>query len=245
MSSTQQNIPPAELGYFAHSRQPWNILLFITLPLLGFHLVAAWRSTNLVVPDYFHVVLGLLGASAVHLSSLLIVSTLLVWHWRTRAPWRLEPAVLIGMAIESVLWTLPLFALSFLLSQVSAVASQPATSAATILQGLTQAVGAGIYEEFFFRLVLVSVAMAVFVDLLKFPAQRVAMIAVGASAIIFALCHWEKLALPGGFAWQQFFFLLLAGLLWGAIYIHRGLGIAIGSHIVWDLYILVLVPLAH
>ncbi len=110
----------------------------------------------------------------------------------------------------------------------------------TVLHRVTQAVGAGIYEEFFFRLVLVSVAMAIFVDLLKLPAAKVAIAAVCVSATLFALCHWENLALPGGFAWQKFFFLLLAGLLWGVIYIHRGLGIAIGSHIVWDLYAMVL-----
>ncbi|MCE5326921.1 MAG: CPBP family intramembrane metalloprotease [Planctomycetaceae bacterium] len=240
MSLRKENAPPAEVGYFAQSRQPWNILMFITLPLLGFHLVTVFHPSGLVVPYYFRLALSHLGASAVHLSSLLIVSTLLVWHWRTRAPWRLEPAVLIAMAVESILWTLPLVALSFLLSHMAAQASQAASAAATILHHVTQAVGAGIYEEFFFRLVLVSLAMGICVDLFELPARPVAMAAVTVSALLFALCHWTQLTLPDGFAWQKFFFLLLAGLLWGAIYIHRGLGIAIGSHIVWDLYVLVL-----
>ncbi|MCE5278958.1 MAG: CPBP family glutamic-type intramembrane protease [Planctomycetaceae bacterium] len=236
MTASDKNIRPDELGYFAQSRQAWNILMFITLPLLGFHMVAAWHPSGLVVPYYFNFVFQHLGASAVHLSSLLIVSTLLVAHWRTRAPWRLEPAVLIGMAVESILWTLPLVALSFLLGFMAAQTSQAATSAATALHLVTQAVGAGIYEEFFFRLVLISVALAIFVDLFEMPQRPVLMVAVTVSAIVFALCHWGGLATPEGFAWQRFFFLLLAGLLWGTIYVHRGLGIAIGSHIVWDLY---------
>ncbi len=38
--------------------------------------------------------------------------------------------------------------------------------------------------------------------------------------------------------WHDFIFLAVAGTLWGALYVYRGFAVAVGSHIVWNLYAL-------
>ena len=227
-------------GYFQQTRQPWHCLLLITLPLLFFHIGAAIRGSDLVVPYLFQVVLGYFGAPALHMSGLFIVVTLLVHHWKTHDPWRVEPAILLGMLLESILWTLPLIALTYVTPPTAAAVEATTLPVPNVMEGIIRAIGAGVYEEFFFRLVLISVIMLIFVDVFELPKATVLATAVVVTAVVFSLWHrpWAEFTGEVPFEWSKFIFHTCAGLLWGCVYVFRGLGIAVWSHVLYDLYYL-------
>jgi membrane protease YdiL (CAAX protease family) len=87
--------------------------------------------------------------------------------------------------------------------------------------------GAGIYEEFLFRLVGIGLIMLICVDLLKGPRGAVAAVAVVATSLIFSLYHFLG---PEAFSWRLLVFRAGAGAYLAALYITRGFGVAVGAH---------------
>ena len=89
-------------------------------------------------------------------------------------------------------------------------------------------------------LVLISVILLIFVDVFSLRKIIVATVAVVVTAVAFSLCHLpvEQLTAKVSPDWNKAVFLFAAGLLWGLVFILRGLGIAVGSHIFYNLYVL-------
>jgi hypothetical protein len=194
-------------------------------------------------------VLGAFGASSVFLPGILLVVVLLAWHILSKDPWRLRPAVLGGMGIESVLWTLPLLVLGAMVQRVSNE-SLAAGAAATVGEGgiahapmmakLTLAVGAGLYEELLFRLFGIAAVHFVLADLLRMKPRPAMVFAVLLSAVAFALYHDASFFSGGGFGGldaQRFAFLTLAGLYLGGIFVFRGFGIVVAAHALYDIVV--------
>ena len=233
-------------SYFRQTRRPLNNLVLIMPLLAAFHIGSLWIEPSLLAPELIGTVLQFFGATAPILPPLLIAAVLLAQHAVGRYAWKLHPKAIAGIIAESILWTLPLIALWQLAGRViaeptaSALATQvPAASAGgPIFSDIVLAIGAGVYEEFLFRLVLISGALAVFVDIFELKPQPVALVALLASAAVFSACHYSlsDLAHPAGLPWGKVLFLAMAGLLWGGLYVFRGFGIAVGAHILWDLY---------
>ncbi len=227
-------------SYRRQTHRPLNCLVFILPLLLGFHWGMARFGTDLMVPHYFHVVLRYFGAPGVHLPAVLIAAVLFGQHLLRREEWRVDIRVLVGMLAESIVWALPLVALSFVLPRMPGELTATAPAAPGLLEQVAAAVGAGIYEEFFFRLVLISLVMLIFVDVFDLKKIVVASVAVVVTAIAFSLCHVSVEQLTGmvDLDWNKVLFLFGAGLLWGMVFVFRGLGIAVGSHIFYNLYVL-------
>ena len=101
------------------------------------------------------------------------------------------------------------------------------------------AVGAGVYEEFIFRLALISLIMLIFVDIFDLRKDIVAAVAVIMAGCIFSLYHFpaEQLTSWDGWPWHEFIFRAVAGVYLGAIFILRGFGIAVGAHICYNLFV--------
>ncbi|ADG67143.1 Abortive infection protein [Planctopirus limnophila DSM 3776] len=111
--------------------------------------------------------------------------------------------------------------------------------------------GAGIYEEFLFRLGLIPVLYGL-VRMLGIPRVITLVIAIGASSLLFAAAHYLQVDLETGRisllatadyiiqhrdVWSAFSFRCLAGSLFGALLVFRGIGIAAGCHIGYDLFV--------
>jgi membrane protease YdiL (CAAX protease family) len=95
--------------------------------------------------------------------------------------------------------------------------------------------GAGIYEETLFRLLLFSGLLAVFV-LADFPGFWSFALAAAASALLFAGAHHLG---PHGepFNGTFFAFRTAAGLYFAGLYRMRGFGIAVGAHAFYDVLV--------
>lgn len=107
------------------------------------------------------------------------------------------------------------------------------------LTGLMLSLGAGLYEELLFRVLLVGALAAAaqrFAGLRPLPAGILATI-VG--ALVFSAFHYIG---PYGdpFELQSFTFRTLAGIFFSALYLLRGFGITAWTHALYDVFILVL-----
>ncbi len=107
----------------------------------------------------------------------------------------------------------------------------------TMLQQLALSLGAGLYEELFFRVILVSILLFIFNKI--FSKQSVAFAsAILLAAVIFSLVHYVG-AFGDPFTLGSFLFRFLFGLALNAIYLWRGFGMAAWTHAIYDLMVIV------
>jgi len=238
--------------YLGVSKKPLTILAFL-LPLVVAYeigLAFALRSSEGVLTNKAHVTLlrffdtfGISAGGGLYLGGAVLVVVLLVWHVLTRDPWRLEPATPGLMAVESLMVTIPLIVLAQVILRNSA-GSQPvpatpvvdptALGSLTIWSKLAISIGAGLYEELLFRMLLIAVLHTMLVDVGKIGSGLGAVIAVGISAAAFTWYH-PLADVHGGLAIEKAVFYFLAGLYFGAVYVLRGFGIVVGVHAIYDI----------
>lgn len=133
------------------------------------------------------------------------------------------------------------FVLSILISTavsnlLQIVQSSPIESL-SLLQQMALSLGAGLYEELFFRVILVSALLWLFK--LFFTKQMSAYItAILLAAVIFSLVHFIG-SMGDPFTLGAFLFRFLFGLALNAIYVWRGFGMAAWTHAVYDLMVIV------
>lgn len=232
--------------YWAEVRQPLVSLAFVAPLLAAYELGVLWlggrRADTLRngADDWLRGTLQHLGPGAGFLLPVLVVGCLLAWHVWRRDPWRIAPETLVGMAAESILFAVCLIVVGQL-QELAFARFQPPPSLALTEPTATRAVtflGAGIYEEVMFRLLLLPTCYGLLrsLDLRR----RWALLAsVAATSVVFSLAHYVG---PAGdaFQWFSFSFRLLAGLYFAALFCARGFGVTVGCHAVYDLLVGVL-----
>lgn len=103
----------------------------------------------------------------------------------------------------------------------------------TTMQQLALSLGAGIYEELFFRVILVSALMFIFKFLFRKKWMAVT-VAVLLAAVIFSSVHYVG-ELGDHFTVGSFLFRFLFGLALNGIYVWRGFGMAAWTHAIYDI----------
>lgn len=233
--------------------QPLHILVFLA-PLLIAYEVGSWMylrdastGTQQSVAAYKMIesVMTDLGAIGAALPTLLTVATLLVWHVTRRDSWRIRPGVLLGLFVESICWTLPLIVLASFVGSIELLQATGFQSADRSWQAnLTLAVGAGIYEELLFRLFIVGLGTYVLVRAGNLRSPEAGWVAVAVSAVLFALYH-RPFEPGGGIDVVATAVYLAAGVYFGTLYLSRGLGVVVAVHALYDIAVLLLLPLAR
>ena len=207
-----------------------------------------------------------LGVTGYYLPGVIAVVVLLCQHLVRRDPWRLEPRLYGVMAVESLLLAAPLFVFSIMITRPvpamhdgghdvvqlaqnlrGMLLSHPADAATGLdsvtswKEGLVFSVGAGIYEELVFRLIIIVAAHILLSDLLALPAKWSAAGTIAISAVSFALYHpfdtyaaWQWSSED----WGRFAFYSLAGFYFAAIYVYRGFGIVAATHALYDVMVI-------
>jgi membrane protease YdiL (CAAX protease family) len=113
--------------------------------------------------------------------------------------------------------------------------SGSAATADPAIEQMVGFIGAGIYEETLFRLLLYSALMWLF-HWLDFPAIMSFLLAAMGSALLFSAAHHLG---PHGeqFETYAFVFRTLAGVYFAVLFQMRGFGIAVGTHAGYDLLV--------
>ena len=98
--------------------------------------------------------------------------------------------------------------------------------------------GAGIYEELLFRVILVSGLAWIARRLLGWSATASGVFAVVVGALIFSAFHYIG---PYGDRWElsSFTFRAVAGVLFSGLYLLRGFGITAWTHALYDVFLAV------
>ncbi len=237
---------PVQHGYFGLSAKPLHILVFL-LPIIvaaelgvlgvGGENIGEKLAAHQMLVRFFN----LFGVLGLHLPALALVVALIVQHVLSKDRWRIEPIVPAAMVVESAFLTGPLLILVLFLQPAAPAALQGESGFLNPKSGILLALGAGLYEEMLFRLVLITAIHFVAADLLRVPDAMAKVLAIAASAVLFAMHHDTALA-TGGTDWRLFSFYTMAGIYFGILFLGRGLGIAVGVHACYDLLVLVVMP---
>ena len=247
-------------GYLEHSSSPLVSLAFV-LPLILIYEIGThgpWGGGHSGAtgnaPPPQHVIaftllqqfFGLFGATGRSLPALAVVGILLAWHVARQDRWRVRWPTLGGMAIEGSLLSLPLLAMSVLVAHLLrmfplAAAGHPALGAGQMPPDdlLILCLGAGIYEELVFRLVLLTVLTLFVKDLLQFPRAAATLFVVLLSAVMFSGYHYLG---AETFQWRTFAFRTLAGIYFGVLFLTRGFGVTAATHAAYDILVLIVLP---
>ena len=236
MSKSTRASSPSRDGYRWQTHRPLHGLVFVGPLLVFFHAGAVWYDTALLAPRHIEMLLRLFGAGAwAPLPSVAVLAVLVAQHFVRRDPLKVQPRVLAGMVAESVLWFVPLIVLSYMTGMLM-THSAAAQGSPGVMHEVFGAVGAGVYEEFIFRLMLISLVMLLAVDVFELPKEWVAAGAVLLSAAAFSAYHFVGRDTP---SWGLFAFRAMAGVYLGTLYVLRGYGIVVGAHILFNLYVIV------
>lgn len=233
--------PP--LDYWELTRQPLPSLIFI-LPLLfvyeaGVAFLGEPGAVGLRNGADHWLRQGILslGVQATFVLPSLLVIALAAWHvyGKYRREFSLEAYA--GMVAESLLFAI----LLIVIGQTQDLLSQRISLSDLMLDVSSQAglavgfIGAGLYEEFLFRLVLLSGIWGG-LRACRLPGSWSLGLAVIASSVLFAAAHYVG---PAGDNYTHFGFIfrLMAGFYFAGLFVFRGLGIAVGAHAVYDLIV--------
>jgi membrane protease YdiL (CAAX protease family) len=176
--------------------------------------------------------------------AVVLILILGIWCHRRRGD---TPSDLIGtisgIGIESVAFALGLWGLSRLLGplmQSLGVRLALSTEGDPTLRQLVPYLGAGIYEEVVFRLLLYSLMFWLMRRVNVAESMSTFLAAVG-SATLFSAAHHVG---PNGDPYGNYVFLfrLVAGLYFALIFHFRGFGIAVGTHACYNVMVSVGVP---
>jgi hypothetical protein len=169
--------------------------------------------------------------------------------WRDyRRSGQIRPRYFVWMAAESVLYALAFGLVAgtltiLLLPGLSVVRNAPALGAGFLAQWslptqLMISLGAGIYEEVLFRVILVSGLAWLATIGFAWSTSRANVFAVCLGALIFSAFHYIG---PYGESWElgSFTFRTVAGLLFSGLYVARGFGITAWTHALYDVFLAV------
>ena len=137
------------------------------------------------------------------------------------------------MLAESMLWSVVLYLLLF---KFMVLLMNPVGK--TILQQVTLAIGAGIYEEFLFRVLLIAGLSGILGFVFMWDKTFKNIIAVVLSGGIFSAFHFMG-EYGDFFSMELFLIRFFAGLILGVLYMYRGFGITAYTHSIYDLIVLI------
>ena len=226
-------------GYWHHSELPLASLLFL-LPLVVAYEVGTRFLTEgalqgkeqqiiafLLLRQFF----GWCGAHGRFLPAAALFGILLAWHILRRDPWVVRLETLAGMALESVLLAFPVLVMGLALARYFPLQATTGRSGEAVILAL----GAGVYEELVFRLILITLLSLILRDAFQMGAASAGVLMVVTSALLFSAYHY--LSPYEEFHAQTFTFRTLAGVYFGVLFLTRGFGITAASHAAYDVLI--------
>jgi membrane protease YdiL (CAAX protease family) len=251
------------IDYWMETRRPFCNLVFL-LPLLlayeiGVELVRSSGGETIRngADAWMRLWLHKAGIESGWWLPSLLLGILVAWHLTSRQPWRTTWETIGGMAAESLLYAF----LLIMLGQLTDYGIRHASSIHFQLEEpvrrgylirLVTFMGAGIYEEFLFRLCLLPLTYATFRMMMAPKGYAIAGTVITTS-LIFSLAHYLGPATDGQALalftnammrvqssrelWFGFAFRALAGMFFAALYFFRGFGITVGAHAAYDVFV--------
>ena len=230
--------------YLVQSQRALACLVFV-VPILIFYeigigLIGDQGSRN-GIDLWVRNALNVVGAGEILVLPLLTAGTLIFLHHSRRDPCRLRATVLGGMVLESVLlalillWAAKAHHLLFTTTIPADYTTLIGAKAQLEWTKIVAFLGAGLYEEFLFRLILLTAGIAVF-KRLRINGVAATILAVLMTSLLFASLHYDFINPVGSvFTWPAFIVHVVASIFFSLIFLLRGFGVVVGAHVGYDL----------
>lgn len=250
---SQQAPPPRPADpistYFRVSRGAWYGFLFALPVLLAYELLE-WLFGSRVINGADAIVramLSVLGPRERSITMLVLVAVagLLCWLFdgsrKATQLHEFRPRYFIWMFTESLVYALSLGpAVNHIMGLLSGGAGlQMGPGGGGPIFALTMSLGAGIYEELVFRVLLLGGLVLLLENLFKMERLLAWVVGVVISSVIFSLFHYAPFGMES-FEFGSFIFRFVAGGLLATLYAARGFGIAVWSHALYDVLVFAL-----
>lgn len=284
--STSQLFNFARDSYFERTSRPIYAVFFLLPFIVFYELGTIFINTDLlrhywqgrvvafVWLQKFLEYVGFGSKLAWVATPLAVVVILIALQLASRKRWRFSVGDIWPMAVECILFAVPLIVLSSFLSSpagpkgdagqfanssiqihigvvpsCSSVANDSLQEAAEdngngpairLLADIVTGIGAGIYEELVFRLILICVLMVLFQNVLGLNHKNSIILSVLVSAALFSAHHHidffsGQLYQRAPFNWTEFGFRTIAGIYFAVLFAIRGFGITAGTHAFYDI----------
>ncbi|MEP1152519.1 MAG: CPBP family intramembrane metalloprotease [Balneola sp.] len=232
-------------SYFSDTK---NLLysFLVSLPLfLAYELLIlisqpdASQIVRISVDSWFKSIFSLLGVNAVSITLLVVAlfGIFILYKEREQLK-RLQFKFFPLMIAESIIYAaLVTLVATFFISSIFAISASDPISSLTGLQKFALSLGAGLYEELFFRVILVSLLIIVFKRVFNNKNWAAMTAAIVLSALLFSLVHYVG-SMGDAFTLSSFLYRFIFGLLLNGIYVWRGFGVAAWTHALYDLMVL-------
>lgn len=204
------------------------------------------------------------------ITPIVVIIILVSLQITSKTKWKVYFKDFIPITLECVAWALPLIVLCLAMNRspatttenTSLVSSLRAAACSALanpgfltgginsiqnhspdlLVGIITGVGAGIYEELIFRLILICVFMLILQDLLHISPVSSIVISVMASAILFSVHHHifymdGEIQFGEQFSLVKFLFRTIAGVYFAAIFAFRGFAVTAGTHAFYNIIV--------
>ena len=145
----------------------------------------------------------------------------------------IESRFLLIMFFESIVWATLLVVMMIKIPTFLSLSNED-----HLIQQVVLAIGAGIYEEFVFRVLLISGLAILFGLIFNWGELGKTFLSVIISSAIFSIFHFFG-SYGDTFSFPLFFVRFFAGIFLAMIYIFRGFGITAYAHSIYDLFVLV------
>lgn len=273
--------------YWTLSRLPLHALVFLIPLIVLYEVGSIWFlrdpeanvTTQIRAESLLNLFFEHFGVIGLMVPGIMIAVVLMVMHVIRHDRWTVRPMVVMGMFLESAMWVLPLIVMAAVVTDAAARMSGAGDGgeggglAAAVQVGdslrtmpwqarATIAVGAGVYEELLFRLIMIAATDTVLKSFVQSKGTR-AVVCVVVTSLCFAVYHdaaftFDPATGQGFFSavetllhqgpgaalarvrWGNALFYTAAGAYFACVYLSRGFGVVVGTHAGYDLAVLVL-----
>jgi len=242
-SKKPKDEPPQELAperealsYVAESRR-LSLSVVAILPLVLLYQVAIVQRgspTRNIAEVWMTGPLSVLGLPATVVMNAMMLAALLFALWKLHSTGPISIGFLLIMLLESSLYALLMFSGVVVVTEYLIEAAHRFLAIGPLpWNSLLLSLGAAVYEELLFRLLLIGVATAVLHKVFMWSKFWTGLMLLVVSSLLFAGAHHMGVA-GEEFDVFVFVFRALCGVALGLIFLCRGLGIAVWTHAAYN-----------
>ncbi len=236
-NSAVLNVKESE-GYFDCSKKAVYSFLFV-LPLIliyEFMILITGTSIRNGADVILKLFFNLIGIKTIVGFTLIIlfIYAYIVFSERAKTTEVIYPVYFVYMFMESYIYSIFLGPAVIKLTERVAPGLAAGPRGFSMSDRFIASIGAGIYEEFVFRLVMISAFIYLFKKFIGMSEWQAAVFAIFWSAFIFSGFHYIG-QLGDHFDVTSFLFRFIAGVILSLLYFLRGYGIAVYTHALYDI----------
>jgi len=233
----RQTAPETGPGYLRESRSLGMSIVSIMPLIILYHcgIVQQGSSVRNLAEVWLTGPLRLVGLTAAHVLNVALIVALLAVLWRTEAHAPSSFLVVVLMIAEGALYAL---ALNRGAPALAAVIDRRASGVLFAVNWsraapLLLALGAGVYEELLFRLLLLGGGAYLLQSLFLWNRKWSLLVMLAVSSLAFSAAHYVG-PLADQFRSYDFIFRAVCGAVLGLIFLGRGLGVAVWTHAIYN-----------